>query len=624
MSLKVSIVIAVYNTGEYIEPLIDSINGQSMPADEFEAIFVDDGSSDDTPERLDRLAVERSNVRVEHIPNSGWPGKPRNVGTEMARGEYIYFVDHDDWLAPEALERMYDMGVRTKSDVVIGKIVGHGRRVPTTLFRRNYEHADVLTAPVVESMTPHKMFRREFLNNRGIRFPEGPRRLEDHLYCVKAYLQADGISVLSDYSCYHHIRRDDAENAGFRELDPVDYFDNLREAIDAVDELAEPGPKRTVIMRRWYRAELLRRVGGAPFVKYADDYRRAIYAEIRKLAVERFTDPAVVEGLSALPRVRSELLLADRFDDLMKLAKCEAGTKVRASATQAAWSGAGVDITVQFEARWPDGSLVELEEDGGDILLRIPIADVTAGARRVTDEATDAEVEIVARERRFDTWVSCESTLAGERRPGMPGPIQFLYSARIDTAKLNANIWDIHSVLAGTGLPRQNKRVEIDQHTEATLCPAVLDVKPRIVIPYRTEAGNLSIDLGQKLKSLPAALDDDLASASPPIPAAVRLPLSLHTTDTSAELSVEVTAESQDGAEYESTTGRIIPEDGHAVLRAHFTKAYRRAHLNVKTRTGKGARGLPKLESRASTWGKKPSRLRRMLGKAERFLRGRG
>src|SRR5699024_1245466 len=97
MSIKVSIVVAAYNTGEYIEPLIDSIIGQTLPADEFEAIFVDDGSTDATGQRLDELSAAQPNVRVEHIPNSGWPGKPRNIGADMADGEYIYFVDHDDW-----------------------------------------------------------------------------------------------------------------------------------------------------------------------------------------------------------------------------------------------------------------------------------------------------------------------------------------------------------------------------------------------------------------------------------------------------------------------------------------------------------------------------------------------
>jgi glycosyltransferase involved in cell wall biosynthesis len=107
MSIKVSVVVPVFNGGPDLEPLVTSLREQSMPADEFETIFVDDGSTDGTTgPLLDALAADDSNVTVIHIPNSGWPGKPRNVGMDAARGEFIQFVDSDDHLGPEALERL--------------------------------------------------------------------------------------------------------------------------------------------------------------------------------------------------------------------------------------------------------------------------------------------------------------------------------------------------------------------------------------------------------------------------------------------------------------------------------------------------------------------------------------
>jgi poly(ribitol-phosphate) beta-N-acetylglucosaminyltransferase len=186
MSVKVSVVVPVYNPGTYIEGCIESVLDQSLPADEYEAIFVDDGSTDETPARLDRLAAEHANVHVIHIPNSGWPGKPRNVGIDAAAGEFIQFVDHDDRLGPEALQRMYEYGVANASDVIVGKMAGQGRGVPRELFRTNRPRATVDNAALIDSLTPHKMFRRQFLTETGLRFPEGRRRLEDHVFVTEA------------------------------------------------------------------------------------------------------------------------------------------------------------------------------------------------------------------------------------------------------------------------------------------------------------------------------------------------------------------------------------------------------------------------------------------------------
>ena len=116
--VRVSVVVPVYNPGTHIDALIESLAAQSMPQQQFEVVFSDDGSTDETPGRLDQLAEERANVTVLHEPNSGWPGRPRNLGTDAAHGKYVFFVDQDDWLGEEALQRMCDYADENSSDVV--------------------------------------------------------------------------------------------------------------------------------------------------------------------------------------------------------------------------------------------------------------------------------------------------------------------------------------------------------------------------------------------------------------------------------------------------------------------------------------------------------------------------
>ena len=177
-----------------------------------EGILVDDGSTDESPERLDAMAAAHPNLTVIHQENSGWPGKPRNVGIDAARGEFLFFLDNDDTIAPTAMERLVATGERTGADIVLGRMAGFHRAVPRDLFYVDRDQATIDDSPLMDSLTPHKLFRRSFVVANKLRFPEGRRRLEDHPFVIRAYFLASTISVVSSTVCYYHIRRDDQSN----------------------------------------------------------------------------------------------------------------------------------------------------------------------------------------------------------------------------------------------------------------------------------------------------------------------------------------------------------------------------------------------------------------------------
>ncbi len=293
MPIAVSVIVPVYNPGAYLQPLLDSLDRQSLGWERFEAIFVDDGSTDGTGDVLDAWAAGRPHAIVVHQDNHGWPGQPRNVALGIARGEYVQFVDQDDWLGDTALAELHAFATANSSDVVAGKMVGISRTVPLAVFRRTTPRVEIGREPIQDTQTPHKMFRRAFLDRIGLRFPEGKRRLEDHVFVTTAFLRADVVSVYADTDCYFHIARPDGGNAGFRSYDPVAYYRAVDEVLDIVDDLLPAGRAHDVYAGRWLRVELVKRLHSTMVRRLPRRERDAFYTEISRIVRARYSVDAL-------------------------------------------------------------------------------------------------------------------------------------------------------------------------------------------------------------------------------------------------------------------------------------------------------------------------------------------
>lgn len=196
MSVKVSVIIPAYNTEEYMAQCLDSLLKQTLK--EIEIVIVDDGSTDTTLSILKQYEEQYpKKIRVFHKENGG-QGSARNLALKYVRGEYLGFVDSDDWIDLEMYEEMYLKAKEEDADIVICDMVDH---FPD---REVYYHASHFEDKF--KVTPsacNKIFRTSFAND--VQFPEGIW-YEDFEYTTKQLMKTEKISVIHKGFYHCHCR----------------------------------------------------------------------------------------------------------------------------------------------------------------------------------------------------------------------------------------------------------------------------------------------------------------------------------------------------------------------------------------------------------------------------------
>ena len=253
----ISIVIPAYNAEKTISRAINSVLVQTYPAERMELIIVDDCSSDNTWDLLKEHESEHPELlRALQTPvQSGSPAEPRNVGLTSARGEYIFFLDADDWLGPEAVERMLGHALDWGSDVLLVKMHGEGgRAVPKSMFATTQPSANKFRSKVMWSFAPLKLFKRSLVAD--LRFPDFMP--EDISFVLRAYLDADVVSVAADYPYYHVAAEQGDSNASVTTWNDVD--SNLRAYEDVfglIEQRIPKGKDRDVVLKRLFGRDVL-------------------------------------------------------------------------------------------------------------------------------------------------------------------------------------------------------------------------------------------------------------------------------------------------------------------------------------------------------------------------------
>ncbi|MFE4545903.1 glycosyltransferase family 2 protein [Streptomyces sp. NPDC056785] len=314
----VTVVIGAYEAMPYLVDCLASVEAQTLGPDRVEVIAVDDGSTDGTGEYLEEFAERAAfPVTVVRQDNSGGPSGPRNLGLSKAAGRYVFFLDADDRLGHEALERMVAMADRHGTDVVLGRVEGVNRTAPRTMWDATLGRTDVFTSNIKFALSAQKLFRRAFLERHSLRFDESLWTGEDALFTMEAYLRADGVSVLADYTCYYLVGREDGKHVT-KSGSYTRRFDSARALMHLIADMVPAGERRDSLMVRPFLITLAPQFGAA-FTKDDEETRRHKF-ELAKPLMERYWHEGVARRLKVGERLRLHLVAEERADLLLDVA----------------------------------------------------------------------------------------------------------------------------------------------------------------------------------------------------------------------------------------------------------------------------------------------------------------
>lgn len=208
----ISVIVPVYNTAKYLPECIESILGQTFT--DFELIIIDDHSTDSSPAICSRYAAKDSRVSIHVNPGKG-VASARNFGITQARGQYVVFVDSDDYVDPDYLADLLRQPLPEGMGMVSQSLYCEHPTYTHMLF--DYRKDITATENIGEIIGPEnlltngcpvsKLFNRELILSKGIVFPEDLSYHEDHVFVLDYITHCDFI-VLSSRHPYHYVCRD--------------------------------------------------------------------------------------------------------------------------------------------------------------------------------------------------------------------------------------------------------------------------------------------------------------------------------------------------------------------------------------------------------------------------------
>ncbi len=274
--MKVSVIVPVYNVYEYIDKCLDSLVHQTLK--DMEIIVVNDGSPDDSESIIKKYEKKYKSIKYV-VKKNGGLSDARNFGLKYATGKYISFVDSDDYLELDGLEKMYNKAKEKDYDMVVSDIdyiyPDKSLRVSSSVIEDKSLKENMIT---IFPAVCNKIFKRE-LFDYNIRFKKDIW-FEDVEFLYRLYPYIKSIGVIND-SYYQYVQREGSQtNVINRKL--YDYIDNFNGIIDFYKEKKfydEYKLELEYVYVRYIYATFVKRAAAYP----KDDYNEAVDTAIKNV-----------------------------------------------------------------------------------------------------------------------------------------------------------------------------------------------------------------------------------------------------------------------------------------------------------------------------------------------------
>jgi len=229
--ILISVIVPVYNVDNYLRKCIDSLIVQTLK--DIEIILVNDGSTDESIDICEEYKLKDNRIKVIHKENGGL-SDARNKGIDIAKGKYISFVDSDDWINPQMLEKLYILASKYEADIVQGDYIkAYDEDIIVNNMSENiikYNAEQILDELYSGNYTKNivvwnKIYKRELFND--IRFPKG--KLHEDEFTTYKILHKANLIIDSNIPIYYYRQREGSiMNSDFN-IKRLDLLEALKE-----------------------------------------------------------------------------------------------------------------------------------------------------------------------------------------------------------------------------------------------------------------------------------------------------------------------------------------------------------------------------------------------------------